>query len=137
MIWFAGIVVVASGLWLIGLAASIIVIPSRAARFLAGFANSARAHYTEQVLRLIAGAAFVIFSAEMRFPDLFRVFGWIVVVTASVLLLLPWQWHRRFGEWVIPLAIRHIKLYALGTLVLGAFILYEALNQFCRFPFLF
>ena len=129
MIWFAGIVVLASGLWLIGLAASIAVIPSRAARFLTGFASSPRAHYTEQVLRLIAGAAFVIFSAEMRFPDLFRVFGWIVAGTASVLLLLPWQWHRRFGEWVIPRTIRHIKLYALGALVLGAFILYATLNQ--------
>ncbi len=89
MTWLAGIVVMASGLWLVGLAASIEVIPARAARFLTGFASSARAHYTEQVLRLIAGAAIVIFAAEMRFPDLFRVFGWLVVLTASGLLLIP------------------------------------------------
>ncbi len=127
MTWLAGIVVMASGLWLVGLAASIVVIPARAARFLTGFASSARAHYTEQVLRLIAGSAIVVFAAEMRFPDLFRVFGWLVVLTTSVLLLIPWQWHHRFGEWAIPLAIRHIKLYALGAFVLGAFILYAAL----------
>jgi len=116
-----------SGLWLIGLAASIVVMPSRAARFLTGFASTARAHYTEQVLRLIAGAAIVIFAAEMKFPDVFRVFGWLVVLTASGLLLVPWKWHHRFGEWAIPLVIRHIKLYALGAFLLGAFILYAAL----------
>jgi hypothetical protein len=127
MTWLAGIVVMASGFWLIGLAASIVVMPARAARFLTGFASSARAHYTEQVFRLIAGAAIVIFAAEMRFPDLFRVFGWLVVLTTSGLLLIPWQWHDRFGEWAIPLAIRHIKLYALAAFVLGAFILYAAL----------
>ena len=127
MTWLAGIVVMASGIWLIGLAASMMVIPARAAAFLTGFASSARAHYTEQVLRLIAGGAIVIFAAEMRFPDLFRVFGWLVVLTASGLLLIPWQWHHRFGGWAIPLAIRHIKLYALGAFMLGAFILYAAL----------
>ncbi len=127
MTWLAGIVVVTTGLWLIGLALSIVVTRVRAERFLTGFASSARAHYTEQVLRLIAGSAIVIFAVEMRFPDLFRIFGWLIVVTASGLLLIPWRWHHQFGKWAIPLAIRHIKLYALGAFVLGAFMLYAVL----------
>ena len=51
MTWLGGIVVVASGGWLVGLAAGIFVTPARAERFLTGFASSARAHYTEQALR--------------------------------------------------------------------------------------
>ncbi|MDH3283687.1 MAG: hypothetical protein OEQ13_03030 [Acidobacteriota bacterium] len=129
MTWLAGLVVVMTGLWLVGFALSIVVAPERAARFLSGFASSARAHYTEQVLRLIAGTAIVIFAAQMRFSDAFRIFGWIIVVTTSGLLLIPWQWHHRFGQWAIPLAIRHIKLYALGAFVLGAFMLYAVLPQ--------
>jgi len=127
MTGLAGIAVAASGLWLIGLAASLFLIPARAARFLTGFASSARAHYTEQVLRLIAGAAFVTFAAEMRFSRLFQVFGWALLLTASGLILIPWQWHNRFGEWAIPVALRHIKLYALGAFMLGAFTIYAAL----------
>lgn len=127
MTWLAGIVVIASGLWLVGLAASVVFAPARAARFLTGFAATARAHYTEQLLRLIAGAAIVVFAPQMRFPDLFGIFGWVVIITAAALLVLPWRWHHRFGQWAIPLAIRHIKLYAIGAFLLGAFMLYAAL----------
>lgn len=126
MIPLAGAVVLAFGLTLIGLAAWILAVPERAAKFLRGFASSARAHYTEQVLRLIAGAAVVVFAAEMRFASAFRVFGWLLVVTAAGLLLMPWRWHRRFGEWAIPLAIRHIRLYAFAAFLLGAVIVFSA-----------
>ncbi len=124
MSWVAGFVVVTSGLWLLGLAVAIWVVPARTKDFLRRFASSPRAHYSEQILRLIAGVAFVVYAAEMRFPMLFSTFGWVLVASAVGLLLMPWQWHRRFGEWAIPLAIRHLKLYALGALVLGAFVLY-------------
>ena len=50
--------------------------------------------------------------------------GLWLIVTAVGLLLVPWRWHHRFGEWAIPLAIRHIKLLALGAFALGAFVLY-------------
>ena len=129
MTWLAGSVVVASGLWLVGLALAIVAVPARAERFLGKFASSARAHYTEQVLRLLAGSAIVVFSSEMRFPEAFRAFGWLLGITAAGLILLPWRWHQRFGERVIPLAIRHMKLYALAAFVLGALILYSALPR--------
>ncbi len=79
------------------------------------------------MLRLIAGAAIVVFAAEMRLTELFTVFGWLLVLTAIGLLLTPWWWHRRFAEWAIPLAIRHLRLYALAAFVLGTLILYSAL----------
>ncbi len=120
----SGIVVVGIGLCLIGMAIVIAIKPLLAERFLKSFATSARAHYTEQAARLIAGAAIVIFAPSMWYPDLFMVFGWLIIVTAVGLLLIPWQWHHQFGKWAIPLAIRHLKLYALGTSVLGALILY-------------
>ncbi len=118
---------VLAGLWLVGLAVTLVVAPERGARFLERFASSARAHFTEQTLRLVAGAAMVVFAAEMKYAELFRVFGWILIVTAIALMLTPWRWHHRYGEWVIPLAIRHRKLFALGALALGAAVLYCAL----------
>ena len=124
MTWLSGSIVVISGLWLVGLAAAILITPGRAERFLTSFASSARAHYTEQALRLLAGAGIIVFAPEMRFPNLFMIFGWLLVVTAAGLLLIPWQWHNRFGEWTIPLAIKYKKFYAVGAIVLGGFILY-------------
>ena len=119
----AGIVVVGLGLCLIGMAVVIAIKPVLAERFLKSFASSARAHYTEQAARLIAGAAIVVFAPSMWYSELFKYFGWLIIVTSVGLLLIPWQWHQRFGKWAIPLVIRHLKLYALGTSALGALIL--------------
>ena len=86
----SGMLVVAFGVFLIGLAVLIAIKPQLAERFLRSFASSARAHYAEQTLRLLAGAAMVIFAPSMRYSELFRLLGWLIVVTAVVLLLLPW-----------------------------------------------
>jgi hypothetical protein len=120
----SGILVVGFAAFLIGLASLIAIEPRRAERVLRSFARSARAHYTEQVLRLIAGGALVVFAPSMWHSDLFMLFGWLIVVTALVLLLLPWRWHHEFGKWVIPVVIRHLNLFALGALALGILIFY-------------
>ncbi len=122
----SGIVVVAFGFYLIALAAMIVIKPLLAERFLKRFASSARAHYLEQTSRLIAGVAIVIFSPSMWYPDLFKSFGWLIIITAVGLFLFPWKWHHRFSKWAIPLAIRHLRLYALGAFALGTLILYGA-----------
>lgn len=120
----SGIVLVSFCLFLIGLAVVIAATPTLAERFLTSFARSARAHYTEQGSRLLVGAAMVNFAPSMWFPDLFKLFGWLLVITAVVLLLTPWEWHHRFGKWAIPLAIRHLRLFAIGAFTLGALILF-------------
>ncbi len=122
----SGIVVVALGTCLIAFAVIVIVKPLLAGHFLKRFASSALAHYSEQTLRLIAGVAIVIFSSSMWYPDLFKSFGWLIIITAVGLFLIPWKWHHRFGEWAIPMAIRHLRLFALSAFALGTFILYGA-----------
>jgi hypothetical protein len=127
MTWLAGVIVAASGLWLVGLAVAIVLAPVSAERFLSAFASSARAHCTEQSLRLFAGAGMIFFAHEMRFPHIFNIFGWVLVITAAALLVVPWTWHHQFGKWAIPLAIKYKKFYALGSLALGLFIIYSML----------
>jgi uncharacterized protein YjeT (DUF2065 family) len=120
----AGLVVVLSGVFLIGLAGLIGFRPQTAEGFLRSFASSPRAHYTEQALRLIAGGALVLFAPSMWFPAVFSVFGWLIAVTAVLLLLAPWRWHHEFGKQAIPLIIRHMKLFGLGALALGILVFY-------------
>ena len=127
MTLLAGIVVLLTGLWLVGFAFYIVFRPEGAKRVLGGFASSARAHFLEQALRLVAGSGFVLFASELRFSDLMRGFGWILIVTTVGLIVTPWRWHQRFAQWAIPFAVRRIKLDALGSFLLGAFILYAML----------
>ena len=119
-----GLLVIACGLALIGFAAIIVLKRPVAERILRAFAGSARAHYMEQALRLIGGTALIVFSPAMWHSRLFEAFGWLLVATATALMLVPWRRHQRFSQWAVPLAIRHFGLYALAAFALGAFILY-------------
>lgn len=60
----------------------------------------------------------------MRYPGLFTLFGWLIIFTSALLLLTPWQWHQAFAARVMPLVIRHMRVFALGAAALGVFILY-------------
>jgi hypothetical protein len=120
----AGIVVVAFGLFLIGLTGVVFTRPALAERFFMSFASSARAHYTEQAVRLLIGASLVVLSPNMWQADVFQLIGWAIVVSSVCLILLPWRWHHRFGERVLPMIVRHMRLYAAGLFAFGALLLY-------------
>ena len=120
----AGVILVAFGLFLVGLTIVVFAKPPVAERFFMSFASSARAHYTEQVIRLLIGASLVIRSAAMWQPKVFWFVGWAIVLSSLVLILSPWQWHDRFGEKVRPMLIRRIELFAVGLLAFGVLLLY-------------
>ncbi|HZS61453.1 MAG TPA: hypothetical protein VFA43_19405 [Gemmatimonadaceae bacterium] len=120
----AEIVVVAFGLFLLGLTAVVFAMPARAERFFMAFASSARAHYTEQGFRLLIGAALIVASPTMWQGSLFRLVGWAVVISSMALILTPWRWHHRFGERVLPVLVRRAKLYALALFAFGSLLLY-------------
>jgi hypothetical protein len=117
-------VVVAFGVALIAFAGVAFAKPAIAERFLATFASSARTHYVEQVVRLLVGAALAVRSPMMWQPKMFWLVGWAIVVSSAVLLCVPWQWHHRLGERLLPLLVRHLRLYAVGALAFGALLLY-------------
>ena len=114
--------VLLAGLYLVALAAVALISPQRAKRFLESFASSAPAHFFELFVRLVVGAALVLYAPQMKFPGLFAVFGWVMVVTTIGLLAIPWRWHRRFAAWSVPHATRNMRLFALGSLAAGVFI---------------
>ena len=130
----SGIVVVGFSLFLIGMAALIVIKPSVAERFLRSFASSASAHYTEQGLRLIVGVSIVSFADSMWCPNVFRIFGGAIIVSTAGLLLIPWRWHHAFAAQVMPPIYRNLKLFAFGAFALGAFILYGASHALTQKP---
>lgn len=120
----AGAILVAFAIFLVGLTVVIFAKPAVAERFLLSFASSARAHYTEQILRLLIGASLIIRSGVMWQPKVFWLVGWGIVLSSLVLILTPWQWHDRFGEQVRPMLIRYMELFAVGLLAFGALLIY-------------
>lgn len=120
---FATILVLLTGLYLIGLAVVLLLSPARASQFLSGFASSAFTHYLELVLRLIVGGAILLYAPQMLFSGFFVIVGWVLLVTTVALLAVPWQWHHRFAQWGVPYATRSSRLVAVASFVFGGFIL--------------
>ena len=120
----AAVVLVAFGLSLIAFSGVAFAKPAMAERFLTAFASSARTHYVEQLVRLLVGAALVVRSPIMWQPNLFRLVGWAIVFSSAGLLCVPWQWHHRLGKRVLPLLVRHLRMYAIGSFAVGALLLY-------------
>jgi hypothetical protein len=120
-------IVLLAGAYLVLLAAVAFFAPSRAARFLRGFAGNARLHYLELALRGVVGIAFVLQAPQMRFTDAFSLFGWMLLLTTAALLVLPWRVHRAFALRAIPYATRYLPLVAVASLLLGGLILAAAL----------
>jgi hypothetical protein len=113
-----------AGLYFVALAAVAILLPSRAAVFLGGFARTAPRHYLELLLRAIAGAALVVQAPRMPFATAFFTFGWMLVLTTAGLAMLPWRWHRAFAERAIPRITRHLITVGCVSLLLGMAILW-------------
>ncbi|MEO6588759.1 MAG: hypothetical protein ABIP06_05475 [Pyrinomonadaceae bacterium] len=99
--------------------------PLKAANFLESFASSARAHFFEIGFRIIVGTSMIFFASEMRFSQVFYIFGWIVIITSIGLLFVPWRQHRRFSNWTIPQIVQHLRLFALAAFAFGIFIFYS------------
>ena len=126
----AGIVVGASSLLLMGLGLVMLLKPVMTEAFIMGFANSARAHYTEMCFRLLLGASLALLSGRMWQPTVFLILGTAIVTTSIALLIMPWQWHQRVAGGVLPNLVRHMRLYGLGAFGFGAFLLYGALPAY-------
>ena len=115
--------VIAGALFLVGLAVLIFASPRQADAFLRLFASSARAHYTEQVLRLLAGIGLILYAPHAAWASAFGILGWALIISSALLLILPWRLHQSFGERVIPAVIRYKIIYATGSLLLGTLVL--------------
>lgn len=116
-------VVILAGCYLIGLALVAWLAPMKARRFLMSHAATLHAHGLEMAVRLIAGAAFVLRAPFMPFAEAFRLLGWTLVVTTVCLVLMPWAWHQRFAQKVIPPLLDRLEWLAVPSLAAGCFIL--------------
>lgn len=122
----SGTIVLLVGLWLIGFALWVVVAPARARAFLQHFAITRRAHLTEMGLRMVAGVGFLYYAPQMRFPELVLYCAWVLLLSSSVLVLLPWGWHQRFAACVIPHVQRFMAVHAVLSFALGLLVLYAA-----------
>jgi uncharacterized protein YjeT (DUF2065 family) len=122
--------VATTGIFLAVLGVVSLFSPSHAKRFLLGFAGSPSKHYAELAVRILMGSAFLMASPLTPWPVALSVFGWVLLGTTGVLLLVPWHWHHRFARRAVPEALRFLPLVGAASLVLGALVLWAAVHGY-------
>jgi hypothetical protein len=120
---YALAVVAVAGLFLAALGTVALLAPPRAERFLLGFARTATRHYSELIVRLLVGAAFVASAPRLPGSAAFHAIGWVLLVTTAVLFLIPWRLHQRFTAQAVPKALRLLPAVGLASMVGGLAIL--------------
>lgn len=128
MDWIYSFIILVAALFLIGFAFIAVIKPAPAKHFLRQFAASAQVHYSEQLVRIIFGLSLILYSPQMLYSEGFFYFGWLLVVTSIGLLCIPWWWHKKFADKVIPWVIRLLLIYAIGCLALGSILIYGVLG---------
>ena len=91
--------VIATGVWLIGLGVFMLIKPRQALAALGQMGGSPAVHIWEMAVRILAGVAMVFAAAASRFPVAISVIGSFLVVSALVLLLLPRRWPAAYSTW--------------------------------------
>ena len=112
------------GLYLIFLFIMVLFKKEKAINFFSSFASSAKTHYIEQTLRMLAGIGVFFYSEKMIYPIIFKYFSYLLICVSVLLFLTPWKLHNKYGEWAIPLTIKYIFVYALFAFILGTFIVF-------------
>lgn len=86
--------------------------------FLAKFAQTTRANIIEMSCRFMVGLALAILAPELPYPMLVRAFSAVLMVSALLLLALPW-FHRRFANLVLPRIEPVLPLIGVTSLAAG------------------
>lgn len=127
------ILVVAVALWLIVVAFLMALRPQYCVHLFEKMSanlerSNWRLQFTEQGLRVIAGAALIVRAPVSKLPLVFEVVGWLLVATSLLIMAVPIRWHGAYGrwwvKWLTPLVIR---VFSPAPVAAGVVLIYLAL----------
>ena len=90
--------------------------PEKARRIISKAGCTNFINYAEISLRLIPATALILYAEFSRVPEIFKIFGWFMIITSLILFFVPRQIHHQFSKksaYILkPLYIRLISPFA-------------------------
>jgi len=85
------------GVFFIGIGLLMLIKPQKVRAILRKAGSTNFINYGEITLRMIPAAALILAAHDSRYPGIFKVFGWFMLITSFVLYFVPRQLHHIFS----------------------------------------
>ena len=114
------------GLFFIVVSGIMLLKPNTARATLRKAGSTAFINYAEITLRMIPAAGLILAAENSKFPDVFKIVGWFMLVTSFILYFVPRKFHHQFSnkcaDILLPIYFQLISPFAL---LIGLIIIYS------------
>lgn len=112
------VIVCAFALWIAAAGVVALARPVVAREWIGRFATSHAVSFAEQAWRGLAGAALILRGPVSLSPALFAIAGWIMVISAAALAIVPLRWHAGYAKfWSRHLPLPLVRLAGVAGLL--------------------
>lgn len=121
-------VAVAFGVFIVFIGFIMLVYPKKARTTLRKAGSTNIINYSEITIRLIPAIALILHADFSKYPEVFKILGWIMLITSLILYGIPRKLHHTFSmksaAILKPIYFQFISPFAL---LFGSLIIYNAL----------
>lgn len=118
-------VILIFGIFIIFMGFVMLFNPNKARNTLRKAGSTNFINYSEITIRLIPAIALILYADFSKFPESFKIFGWIMLITSIVLYAVPRKIHHKFSmksaDYLKPIYFQLISPFAF---LFGGLILY-------------
>jgi len=117
-------VIIFFGIFIIFIGFVMLFNPNKAKNTLRKAGSTNFINYSEITIRLIPAMALIVYANTSKFPESFKIFGWIMLITSIVLYAIPRKTHHKFSmksaDYLKPIYFQLISTFAFlfGGLIL-------------------
>ena len=125
---FAKWTVIAFGIFIILVGFLMLFRPKKVIQILRKMASTNLINYTEITLRLIPASAMIIYADFATYPNIFRFYGWIMLITTLVLFFIPRTIHHNFSLKIADnFKPFYFQLISPFSFLIGTFLIYAVI----------
>lgn len=128
MIPLAKIIVILFGLFLIGAGCVMLFKPTKAREILRKAGSTNFINYAEITIRMIPAISLIVYADFSKYPEVFTIFGWIMLITSVILYFVPRKLHHGYSlkcaEILTPF---YFQLVSPFSMLMGAGFIYSVL----------
>lgn len=85
-------------------------------------------NYAEITIRIIPAVGLILSADNSKFPDIFKIFGWFMLLTSLVLYFVPRQLHHNFSVKAADiLKPFYFQLISPFSFLIGALLIYSVI----------